>query len=136
MENISRRTEAKMEKIAIDNFSLWAESLQSKDPKRVAELYAQDNTFLPTMSPDFKQGILEAEGYFERFLQKNPKGKIVQGIVQSLGEDAYLHSGMYDFEISDDGNLRIVSARFTFAWRKDSDGKWRIVHHHSSIKPQ
>jgi len=75
--------------IAHENFERWNEALQTKDAKKVAELYAEDNTFLPTMSGDFKFGQKGAEDYFEHFLLKNPFGKIVTEKIQPLGEDSY-----------------------------------------------
>jgi len=135
--NQERREKTDMEKIAGENFALWAKALLTKDPAKVAKLYAGDNTFLPTMSPDFKQGMPEAENYFKHFLQKNPEGRIVQGVVQLLGENTYLHSGMYDFKLNENGSSSVVQARFSFVWRRDPDnGKWKIIHHHSSVRPQ
>lgn len=125
-----------IEEIARKNFVFWNETLQTGNPKKVAELYAEDNTFLPTMSKDFRQGKTEAENYFEHFLKKNPEGTIIEEKVQVLGSGSYLHSGLYNFEIDGKNGREIVEARFTYVWRKDSDGKWKIIHHHSSVKPQ
>lgn len=138
MEQIfSRKEEKKREikKIAQENFKLWAELLKTKDPKQVANLYSNGATFLPTVSPDFKKGPAEAEEYFEHFLQKNPEGKIIEEEIQLLAEDAYLHSGMYDFEIDKNSKRAIVNARFSFVWKKGLDGQWKIIHHHSSVRP-
>ena len=127
--------EMAFEKIAKENFVLWADTLLTKDPKKVAELYASDATFLPTVSPEFKTGQKETEGYFVHFLEKNPEGKIVEEKVQQLGQGTYLHSGMYDFELGVNGSRSTVEARFSFIWRKKADGGWEIIHHHSSVKP-
>jgi uncharacterized protein (TIGR02246 family) len=127
---------AEIDKIAQENFSLWAESLLTKDPKKVAELYSEDCTFLPTVSPEFKKGIAGAEEYFKHFLEKNPEGKIIEEAIQSISEDNYLHSGMYNFEIDKDGSRATVEARFSFVWQKGEDGKWKIIHHHSSVRPE
>ena len=121
--------------IASKNFVLWTEALQTKDPQKVAELYASDNTFLPTMSAEFKRGRSGAEEYFGHFLKKNPEGEIKKEEIQPLGENTYLHSGMYDFEVDKNGGRDVVEARFSFVWKKE-DGKWKIIHHHSSVKPQ
>jgi uncharacterized protein (TIGR02246 family) len=125
-----------LEKIAESNFKNWAEALKTKDPKIMSGFYSEDATFLPTLSPDFKQGEAEAEGYFVHFLEKNPVASIKNQAVQELGDDAYLHSGMYDFEIGKDGEKQMVEARFSYVWKKDANGKWKIIHHHSSLKPQ
>jgi uncharacterized protein (TIGR02246 family) len=124
------------EAIANKNFSLWKDALKTKDPKKVAALYAEDATFLPTVSGEFKKGQTSAEEYFKHFLEKNPTGEIVQEEVQILGENCYLHSGMYNFEVGPDDNRQIIEARFSFAWKKDNQGAWTIIHHHSSIKPK
>jgi len=117
------------------NFTSWAESLLTRDPKKVAVLYADDATFLPTVSGEFKKGQTGAAEYFEHFLQKNPVGELIQGEVQILGPDCYAQSGMYNFELGPDDNRQTVEARFTFIWRREN-GEWKIIHHHSSVKPR
>jgi len=136
MENQTQGGVMDILKIAQENFAKWNAALQTKDPKKVAELYAEDNTFLPTLSPDFKKGIAQAESYFVHFLEKNPNGKILSEEVQPMGENYYLHSGMYNFEIGPDGERAIAEARFSYVWRKEGNGEWKIIHHHSSLKPQ
>jgi hypothetical protein len=47
-----------------------------------------------------------------------------------------LHSGLYDFEVDKNGGGReIIHARFTYLWGLNKKGEWKILHHHSSIKP-
>lgn len=121
---------------AKSNFKLWNDALQSKDAKKVAELYSEDNTFHPTMSGDFKSGQEGAEDYFEHFLMSDPFGKVVEEQVQPIGTDSYIHSGLYDFEVGPVDKRNTVEARFTYVWKKDKDGKWKIIHHHSSQKPK
>ncbi len=125
-----------MEKLARKNFTLWNEALLSKDSNRVASLYTKDNTFLPTVSGDFKKGIEGAENYFTHFLEKDPNGQIVEDVVQTISPDSYLHSGMYNFEVGPADNRSMVEARFTFLWQKSKHGNWKIAHHHSSIRPK
>ena len=123
--------------IAKQNFETWGESLTTKNPKAVAELYTSDATFLPTVSGEFKKGQGGAEEYFHHFLEKDPKGEIIEEEFQPLGENHYLHSGMYNFEVnSPDGGRETVEARFSFVWRKNEKGRWEILHHHSSKKPE
>jgi uncharacterized protein (TIGR02246 family) len=135
MENMENKTN--FLEVAKSNFKTWNDALQTKDAKRVAELYSEDNTFLPTMSGEFKSGEKEAEGYFEHFLLKNPLGRIVQEKVQPIGDNSYLHSGLYNFEVDKQGGGKeIIQARFTYLWQKDKDGNWKIHHHHSSVQPK
>lgn len=137
MENKSKKdSNMEIKEIARQNFEKWANALLTKDPKKVAEFYSEDNTFLPTVSGEFKHGIEGAEGYFKHFLEKNPEGKVVEEAIQALGENSYLHSGMYNFELDKDGSRSTVEARFSFVWRKEEDGNWKIIHHHSSVRPQ
>ena len=119
------------------NFLDWVETLGTKDPKIVAQLYSEDATFLPTVSPDFKKGQAGVEDYFEHFLQKNPKELIVDEEIQPLSPDTYLDSGMYNFEVDSPqgAGRQTVEARFSFIWKKQGDA-WKILHHHSSIRPK
>jgi uncharacterized protein (TIGR02246 family) len=125
-----------VEEIARGNMTLWLATLKTKNPKEVAALYSEDATFLPTVSGEFKHGEDEAEGYFVHFLAKNPEGEVKDETVQSLGDNAYIHSGMYNFELDGSERREIVEARFTYVWKKEADGKWKIIHHHSSVRPK
>ena len=128
--------EMEIKEIARQNFGRWAKALLTKDPKKVAEIYANDCTFLPTMSPEFMRGRKNAQGYFEHFLARSPEGAIRDEEAKSLGEFYYEHSGLYDFEVSEDDKRMAIECRFTFIWHSEPDGIWRIVHHHSSVKPK
>lgn len=121
--------------IAQENFKMWNNTLLTKDAKKVAELYSEDATFHPTMSGDFKLGQEGAGDYFEHFLLKNPVGKVVEEKVQPIGDDSYLHSGLYNFEIGPTDKRETAKARFTYLWKKDKNGQWKIAHHHSSVLP-
>ena len=125
-----------MQEIASRNFNLWNSALKTGNPKEVAGLYMTDATFLPTTSGEFKKGQYGAKEYFEHFLIKNPRGKIIQEEVQTLGPDGYLHSGMYNFEVGPVDDRQVVEARFSFIWKKNNQGEWKIIHHHSSARPK
>jgi uncharacterized protein (TIGR02246 family) len=122
--------------LAQKNFQRWNSALQTGDASQVAALYTASNTFLPTLSPEFKQGIQGAEEYFTHFLQKQPVGTVIAEEVQSLSEKIYIHSGLYNFAVGPSEQRSIAEARFTFVWIKEDDGQWKIAHHHSSLKPQ
>ena len=77
-----------------------------------------------------------AEEYFIHFLKKNPRGEVIQEEVQTFGTDVYLHSGMYNFEVGPGDGRHVVEARFSFVWKRDDTGAWKIIHHHSSAKPK
>ena len=124
-----------IQEIASRNFGLWNKALQTENPEEIAALYLIDATFLPTTSDEFKKGQYCAKKYFEHILKKNPTAKIIQEEIQILGTNCYLHSGMYNFEVGLSSDRQVVKARFSFLWKKDDQGKWKIVHHHSSVRP-
>lgn len=114
-------------------FETWNNALETKNPKKVSDLYSDDCTFLPTMSSKFKKGRDEAEEYFQHFLLKNPSGQIIEDSVQLFGKDYLIHSGLYDFQTDSQDRREIVRARFTFIWNTKNK---KIVHHHSSVLPE
>ena len=73
---------------------------------------------------------------FEGVTPPQESTEIIQEEVQTLGTDCYLHSGMYNFEVGPGDDRQVVEARFSFVWKKDDQGEWKIVHHHSSVKPK
>jgi hypothetical protein len=101
----------------------------------MVEIYSIDNTFLPTLSGDFKKGSEGVVAYFSHFMEKDPVGTILEYEVQSISEVAFTHSGMYRFEVGPASERTLVMARFTFVWSRDQEGNWKIIHHHSSLKP-
>jgi len=124
-------------KIAEENFKRWNEALRTKNPRKVAELYSAKNVFLPTLSGDFKKGLSGAEEYFRHFLQKGPVSRVIKSEVQ-ISEDGktLIYSGMYNFKMGKNGNREVIRARFTFIWQKNKNNEWKIIHHHSSLKPK
>lgn len=136
IENIEMTQENREKEIARENFSMWSDAVETGYPKKVAELYAESATFLPTVSEEFKKGQEGAEEYFKHFLEKNPIGEIIEEEVQTLGDNFYLHSGMYNFEVGPDNDRQIMEARFSFVWEQNEQGEWKIIHHHSSAKPK
>ncbi|MGR3914126.1 MAG: SgcJ/EcaC family oxidoreductase [Gammaproteobacteria bacterium] len=111
----------------------WLAALQSGAPHAMAQLYADEAAFLPTVSAQFLHGRAAAEAYFAGFLQTYRNCEVTEQCVQWLGEDAYAHSGLYDFRRADADDNH-AAARFTFVWRRTA-GEWRILHHHSSMQP-
>lgn len=116
--------------------SLWLTTLKTKDPEEAAKIYSDNATFLSTVSSEFKKGKEGAREYFEHFLAKNPEGKVVDEVIQPLGTDAYIHSGMYNFKLDGDDKRVIIQARFSYVWQKDNSRKWHIINHHSSVRPE
>jgi len=120
------------------NFKSWNDALQTKNAGAVAALYDSSNlSFLPTVSPKHIKDAASTEAYFVDFIKKHPYGTITDDSVQVYGSDgnAYLHSGLYTFELGDAGARTPVQARFSYVWKKVGSD-WKITHHHSSVLPQ
>lgn len=128
-------TEQTVVELAKINFEKWNQSLATGEADVVADMYSDDATFLPTVSGDFKRGKKGAAEYFVHFLEKNPTGSIVEDDVRLIGEDTYVHAGIYEFELGSQDDRNVVAARFTFIW-KNENGHWTIIHHHSSVRPK
>eukprot|EP00961_Rhodomonas_salina_P211227 2852350-Rhodomonas_salina.1 len=127
-----------MRNVARENFQKWNDALQTKDPKKVASLYStSDLSFLPTVSPEHIKDLDNTEDYFTAFVQKHPFGTITDDSVTVFDDgEAYLHSGMYTFELGEGDARAPVEARFSYVWRKSGDGEYKITHHHSSVRPE
>ena len=118
------------------NFKSWNDALQTKDPAAVASMYsARHLSFLPTVSPAHIRDFEGTESYFTAFVAKDPFGTVTDESVQVYENgSAYLHSGMYTFDLGQGSDRAPVEARFSYMWRLE-DGAWKITHHHSSVRP-
>jgi uncharacterized protein (TIGR02246 family) len=116
-------------------FDRWNASLQTKNPEEVVKNYAEDAVLLPTVSNKPRTNPKEIADYFEHFVQKSPNGVINTRTIHVGCNDAY-DVGTYTFTLtSADGKKSDVAARYSFVYEL-RDGKWLIVHHHSSAMPE
>ncbi|WP_018864186.1 MULTISPECIES: SgcJ/EcaC family oxidoreductase [Thioalkalivibrio] len=120
-------------RLAEELFDAWNDALQTGDARRVTELYADDAVLLPTVSNVPRTNHAEIQDYFEHFLEKKPYGTINTRNVK-LGCNKLTDAGTYTFRVSDGNETQEVPARYTFVY-ENRDGKWLIVHHHSSMMP-
>ena len=129
-------TQIDMMALARANFRKWNDALQTKDAKAVGSMYSDnDLPFLPTVSPKHISKLGCTEAYFELCFTKDPVGTIKDDSVQVCESgNAYLHSGLYTFDLGQGGTRAPMEARFSYMWRKE-DGVWKITHHHSSVSP-
>ena len=112
-------------------FDNWNAALQTGDPDKVVEQYAEDAILLPTVSNKVRHTPDEIKDYFVHFQAKQPKGKIDESNIRMFG-DLAINSGVYTFDFASGDS---VQARFTFVYRKQ-DEEWKIVEHHSSAMPE
>ena len=112
-------------------FEKWNNAIKTGDPKKVTDLYESDAILLPTISNKVRHNHQEIEDYFVQFQENNPKGKIDESNIRSLGSTT-IHSGLYTFTFKDDST---VQARFTFVYQWNGQD-WKIIEHHSSQMPE
>ena len=110
----------------------WASSIQFRDPMRMLDFYSSDAILLATYS-NLLRGKDEILDYFISFLNKEDlKCKITD--IYTIPMDRYYSlasSGLYNFSFIEDGQLKLVKARFTYVIKDN-----QIVMHHSSEQPQ
>lgn len=113
-------------------FDRWNEALQTGDPKKVVENYAEHSILLPTISNVPRLTPAEKEDYFALFLQSKPSGSIDLRQIDISGDIA-VDSGLYTFTLA--ATDEIVKARYSFVYKWDG-ARWLIISHHSSAMPE
>jgi uncharacterized protein (TIGR02246 family) len=114
-------------------FDRWNASLQTKNPQKVAENYAQDAVLLPTLSNKPRTDHEQIIDYFTSFLQANPVGTIDERTIR-YGTDWASDTGLYTFKLTENGKVRYIKARYSFVY-ECIKGHWLIIHQHSSAMP-
>ena len=127
LEVCKKATEAEVAAL----FDRWNASLATGNPDDVAANYAADAILLPTVSNKVRHNPAEIRDYFVHFLEKKPKGKIVERNIRFPAPNVAIDSGLYVFDTT--GGQ--VPARYTFVYRKVG-GTWLIAEHHSSAMPE
>lgn len=113
-------------------FDRWNNSLQTGDPKKVVENYAENSILLPTVSNTPRLTAKEKEDYFEYFLEDGPFGTIDKRFVE-IGCNSVVDAGLYTFNFTETGES--VSARYSYTYSWDGS-EWLITSHHSSAMPE
>jgi uncharacterized protein (TIGR02246 family) len=113
-------------------FDRWNASLATHDADKVTANYAPDAVLLATVSNQPRTNSAEIKDYFEHFLKRDPQGAIDTRTIR-IGCNEATDVGTYTFKVSGKtpGTTDIVKARYSFIY-EPRDGKWVIVHHHSS----
>lgn len=119
--------------LAVELFERWNQALKTGDAGKVTACYAEDAVLLPTVSNLPRTCHAEIEDYFRHFLQKQPQGTVTQRNVK-FGCNKITDAGTYVFRVVEAGGVREVPARYTFVY-EHRNGRWLIVHHHSSMMP-
>lgn len=115
-------------------FERWNSSLQTGDPNLVTQNYAKNAVLLPTVSNQVRRNHQEIEDYFVKFLQLQPVGTINFRSIR-LYCDVAIDSGIYTFQLNNDGKTQEMQARYTFVYHRVGN-RWLIAEHHSSAMPE
>ena len=109
----------------------WVEAYNSRNPVRIASLYAPGSVFWGTTSKVIRATPADIADYFKD-AGKRPDARVTLGeqVVRVYGEVG-LNTGSYTFTDNRDGQLVSRPARFSMAFQK-REGTWVLVQHHSS----
>jgi uncharacterized protein (TIGR02246 family) len=83
-------------------FDRWNQSLQTGDPHKVVDNYAERSILLATLSNKPRVTHSEKEDYFHHFLEQRPSGKIDQRTIE-LGCNYAIDAGIYTFTLAKTG---------------------------------
>lgn len=108
----------------------WSATYSANDRDALVGLYAPDAILLGTTSPVMSEGTEEIRKYFQELPGSGRKNTIVERRTIVLSETSVVGTGFYDFARAAE-NDRPRPSRFTMVLAK-RDGRWKIVHHHSS----
>jgi uncharacterized protein (TIGR02246 family) len=111
-------------------------SFDSADVEGVVRLFAPDATFLGTISPKFITSTEDVATYFQGLRTNTPRTFTIDTqVTVVLADDAVLIAGLDTFSQTQNGQLVLTPARFTFVIARGPGG-WQIKHFHSSMRPK
>jgi uncharacterized protein (TIGR02246 family) len=117
-------------------FDLFNQAWATKNPDRVAALFAPDAVLLATVSNQPRTTPAAVRDYFVTFLKSSPVGRIDTSNVR-LGCNTASRVGTWTVTLTDPktGGKTDVKARYSFIY-KYRGGRWWIDHLHSSKMPE
>jgi uncharacterized protein (TIGR02246 family) len=117
-------------------FDLFNQAWATKNPDRVAALFAPDGVLLATVSNQPRTTPGAVRDYFVSFLKGAPVGRIDTSTVR-LGCNTASRVGTWTVTLTDPktGGKTGVKARYSFIY-KYTGGRWWIDHLHSSKMPE
>ena len=117
-------------------YNNWVEAMvcPKNDVHRVLELYHQDAILLPTFSPMICTNHDQLYNYFKNLITLPTLSIRTDDFLSTECNKVIINSGIYTFQYFSNDRPIIVTARFSFAYKKFDD-QWLIINHHSSILP-
>lgn len=108
----------------------WSATYSANDRDALVDLYAPDAILLGTTSPVMSEGTEGIRKYFQDLPGSGRKNAIVERRTIVLGDSLVVGTGFYNFARAAENDTPRPS-RFTMVVAR-RDGRWMIVHHHSS----
>lgn len=118
-------------------FTKWANTLSSTEcgnGARMGNLYRPGGILLATFE-EIVQGRDNITEYFDELTCLDDLS-VEATLFRAGGEGRTLWAtGLYTFSFTEDGQIVEVPARFTYVWKANRRGVFRIATHHSSVSP-
>lgn len=108
----------------------WSATYTANDRDALVALYAPDAILLGTTSPVMSEGTEGIRTYFQDLPGSGRKNTIVERRTIVLDETSVVGTGFYNFARAAENDAPRPS-RFTMVLAR-REGRWVIVHHHSS----
>jgi hypothetical protein len=111
----------------------WADAFNSRVLDKILAHYSAEAVFWGTVSPTLRDEPSEVRDYF---IPIGPEARVLIGEQRArVFGDIAVNTGSYTFTLVSDGKKATVDARFSFVYKRDANGTWLIVNHHSSAVP-
>jgi uncharacterized protein (TIGR02246 family) len=118
-------------------YNNWVTAIETADcvGTKVSSLYTKDGILLATFSNEVI-GRKAITRYFDSLTCNDDLSVKTQSFTSGLNGDLGWATGLYTFSYTDkSGETVIAPARYTFVFEKTKSG-WKIVNHHSSVRPE
>ena len=111
----------------------WADAFNSRVLDKILVHYSAEAVFWGTVSPTLRDEPSEVRDYF---IPIGPDARVLIGEQNPrVFGDIAINTGFYRFTDVRDGEKITFAARFSFVYKRDANGIWLIVDHHSSAVP-
>ncbi len=118
-------------------YDQWTQAIETAkgNPQPVLALYAPKSVLLATLAQQPLITREEMSKYFISFTDKKDMKVSTKKIITQIFPGIAINSGIYVFSFIDKNNKPVsIEARFSFVYR-ETDNRWLIVNHHSSLMP-
>jgi uncharacterized protein (TIGR02246 family) len=116
-------------------FQRFNDGFQTRNPDVMVPLFSRNAVLLPTVSGQMRTDAAGIRDYFVSFLPNAPFGTITESET-TIGCNMATRVGNWTVRLTNPttGATSDVAARFSFVYTYE-DGDWKILHLHSSARP-